>query len=89
MFNGYLAAKVGIPKLVVTLALFLAWRGVLQFALAGQPVNTSNYRVWARPDLRKPHPLWKWVFIIVVVSVGYTVLKSPSGRSGPRWLATA
>ena len=44
--NGYLVAKVGIPSFVVTLALFLAWQGVLQFALAGQPVNTSNYELW-------------------------------------------
>ena len=44
--NGYLVAKVGIPSFVVTLALFLAWQGVLQFALAGQPVNTSNYDLW-------------------------------------------
>ena len=44
--NGYLVAKIGIPSFVVTLALFLAWQGVLQFALAGQPVNTSNYALW-------------------------------------------
>ena len=31
---------------MVTLALFLAWQGVLQFALAGQPINTSNYNLW-------------------------------------------
>ncbi len=46
VFNGYLVAKVGIPSFVVTLALFLAWQGVLQFALDGQPVNTSNYSLW-------------------------------------------
>ena len=33
MGNGYLVAKVGIPSFVVTLALFLAWQGVLQFTL--------------------------------------------------------
>ena len=42
--NGYLVAKVGIPSFVVTLALFLAWQGVLQFVLSGQPINTSNYK---------------------------------------------
>jgi len=46
VFNGYLVAKVGIPSFVVTLALFLAWQGVLQFALAGQPINTSKYDFW-------------------------------------------
>src|SRR6185369_3941203 len=46
VLNGYLVAKVGIPSFVVTLALFLAWQGVLQFALIGQPINTSNYSLW-------------------------------------------
>ena len=40
VLNGYLVAKVGIPSFVVTLALFLAWQGVLQFVLSGQPINT-------------------------------------------------
>ena len=76
--NGYLVAKVGIPSFVVTLALFLAWQGVLQFALAGQPVNTSNYSLWHDLTYGNLTPFWSWVFIIVVVGgyIGYTVLKS-------------
>ncbi|WP_278258894.1 ATP-binding cassette domain-containing protein [Nocardioides convexus] len=50
--NGYLVAKVGIPSLVVTLALFLAWQGVVQFALQGQPINVSQFQAVARPHLR-------------------------------------
>ena len=45
VLNGYLVAKVGIPSFVVTLALFLAWQGVLQFALAASrstPPTTSS-----------------------------------------------
>jgi D-xylose transport system permease protein len=78
VFNGYLIAKVGIPSFVVTLALFLAWQGVLQFALNGQPVNTSNYELWHNLTYGNLSPLWSWIFVIVVVSgfIGYTVLKS-------------
>ena len=78
IFNGYLVAKVGIPSFVVTLALFLAWQGVLQFALAGQPVNTSNYDLWHNLTYGNLTPFWSWVFVIVVVGgyVGYTLLRS-------------
>jgi len=82
VFNGYLVAKVGIPSFVVTLALFLAWQGVLQFALAGQPVNTSNYELWHNLTYGNLSPFWSWVFIIVVVGgyIGYTVLKSVTAK---------
>ncbi len=78
VFDGYLVAKVGIPSFVVTLALFLAWQGVLQFALAGQPVNVSNYSLWHDLTYGNLSPLWSWIFIIVVVGgyVGYTVYTS-------------
>ena len=46
VFNGWLVAKIGIPSFIATLALFLAWQGIIQFALKGQPVNTSNYNLW-------------------------------------------
>jgi D-xylose transport system permease protein len=80
VFNGYLVAKVGIPSFVVTLALFLAWQGVLQFALNGQPVTISNYELWHNLTYGNLSPLWSWVFVIVVVVgyVAYTVLKSVS-----------
>jgi D-xylose transport system permease protein len=70
IFNGYLVAKVGIPSFVVTLALFLAWQGVLQFALNGQPVNTSNYKLWHDLTYGNLSILWSWVFAIVLI-VGY------------------
>ncbi len=76
--NGYLVAKVGIPSFVVTLALFLAWQGVLQFALQGQPVNTSNYNLWHDLTYGNLSVLWSWVFVIVVVGgyIAYTVFGS-------------
>jgi D-xylose transport system permease protein len=82
VLNGYLVAKVGIPSFVVTLALFLAWQGVLQFALAGQPVTTSNYSLWFDLTYGNLTPFWSWVFVVVVVGgyVGYTVLKSITAK---------
>jgi D-xylose transport system permease protein len=82
VFNGYMVAKVGIPSFVVTLALFLAWQGVLQFALHGQPIPTFKYNLWYKLAYGNLSPLWSWVFVIVTVAgfVGYTVLKSLSAQ---------
>jgi D-xylose transport system permease protein len=82
VLNGYLVAKVGIPSFVVTLALFLAWQGVLQFALNNQPVNTSNYALWHNLTYGNLSPLWSWIFVVVVVGgyVVYTVLKSVNAK---------
>ena len=76
--NGYLVAKVGIPSFVVTLALFLAWQGVLQFALSGQPVNTSNYRLWHDLTYGNLSLTWSWIFVVVVVGgyIAYSVFES-------------
>jgi D-xylose transport system permease protein len=78
VLNGFLVAKVGIPSFVATLALFLAWQGVLQFALQNQPVNTSNYNLWYKLAFGNLSPLWSWVFVIVVVGgfLAYTVWRS-------------
>ena len=82
VLNGYLVAKVGIPSFVVTLALFLAWQGVLQFSLNAQPINTSNYELWHNMTYGNLSPTWSWVFSIVVVSgyIAYTVLKSVTAK---------
>jgi D-xylose transport system permease protein len=78
VLNGYLVAKVGIPSFVVTLALFLAWQGVLQFALSGQPINTSNYSLWYNLANGNLSVTMSWVFTIVVVGayLAYTILTS-------------
>jgi len=70
VFNGYMVAVVGIPSFVVTLALFLAWQGVLQFVVSGVPVNTSNYKLWFDMAYGTLTVTWSWIFTIVVVG-GY------------------
>ncbi len=83
VLNGYLVAKVGIPSFVVTLALFLAWQGVLQFALNGQPINTSNYNLWHNLTYGTLSVTWSWIFVLVLVGgyLGYGVLKSIRAQS--------
>ena len=82
VLNGWLVAKVGIPSFVATLALFLAWQGVLQFALSGQPIQTSNYNLWYNLTAGNLSVLWSWVFMIVVVGgfIAYTVFTSVQAR---------
>ena len=78
VLNGYLVAKVGIPSFVVTLALFLAWQGVLQFVLSGQPINTSNYELWHDIAYGNLSPAWSWVFTIIVVGAATSPTRSSS-----------
>ena len=56
VLNGYLVAKVGIPSFVVTLALFLAWQGVLQFVAERPADQHVQLRAVAQHDLRQPQP---------------------------------
>ena len=72
IFVGWLVAVVGIPSFVVTLALFLAFQGVLLFALKSQPIGVNNYNLWYGLAHNNMTPAWSWVFTIVVV-VGYFV----------------
>ena len=65
-------ASVGIPSFIVTLALFLAFQGVLLFALKSQPIGVNNYNLWYGLAHDNMSPAWSWVFTIVVV-VGYFV----------------
>jgi len=78
ILNGYLVAKVGIPSFVVTLALFLAWQGVLQFALSGQPIGTTRYELWHDLTYGNLSVAMSWLFVGVLVGgyVVYTVLRS-------------
>ncbi|MDQ1695002.1 MAG: D-xylose transport system permease protein [Frankiaceae bacterium] len=72
IFVGWLVAGVGIPSFIVTLALFLAFQGVLLFALKSQPIGVNNYNLWYGLAHDNMTPLWSWVFTIVVVA-GYIV----------------
>ena len=78
IFIGWLVAAVGIPSFVVTLALFLAFQGVLLFALNSQPIGVNNYNIWYGLAHENMTPFWSWVFTIVVVTgyAAFTTLKS-------------
>jgi D-xylose transport system permease protein len=82
VLNGWLVAKVGIPSFVVTLALFLAWEGVTQFVLSGQPIRTSDFSLWYNLAYGNLSVLWSWVFTIVVVGgyIAYTVFTSINAK---------
>ena len=83
VLNGVLVAKVGIPSFVVTLALFLAWQGVLKYAITGQPINVSNYDFWDNLTQSNMSPAWSWVFSIVLVGgyLAYSIMKSLRARA--------
>ena len=78
IFVGWLVAAVGIPSFIVTLALFLAFQGVLLFALKSQPIGINNYDLWYGLAHENMTPFWSWVFTLVVVAgyLAFTVLKS-------------
>ncbi|WP_375490433.1 sugar ABC transporter permease [uncultured Jatrophihabitans sp.] len=85
--TGFLVAKVGIPSFIVTLALFLAWQGVVLFALNGNPINVTNYAFWHGLAYNNMSVFWSWVFSIVVAGgyLLYTLFKS--ARAQARGLA--
>jgi D-xylose transport system permease protein len=78
IFVGWLVASVGIPSFIVTLALFLAFQGILLFALNSQPIGVNNYNIWFGLAHDNMSPTWSWVFTIVVVVgyFGFTAVKS-------------
>jgi D-xylose transport system permease protein len=78
IFIGWLVGSVGIPSFIVTLALFLAFQGLLLFALKSQPIGINNYNLWFGLAHDNMSPIWSWVFTIVVVGgyFVYTLLKS-------------
>ena len=80
--TGFLVAKVGIPSFIVTLALFLAWQGVLLFVLNSQPIGTTKYNLWYNLANANLSVLWSWVFTIVVVAgyLAFTLWKSISAQ---------
>ena len=61
IFIGWLVADVGIPSFIVTLALFLAFQGVLLFALKSQPIGVNNYNFWYGLAHDNMSPVWSWV----------------------------
>jgi D-xylose transport system permease protein len=70
IFVGWLVGSVGIPSFIVTLALFLAFQGLLLFTLKSQPIGVNSYDLWYGLAHNNMSPVWSWVFTIVVVG-GY------------------
>ena len=83
IFTGAMVAKVGIPSFVVTLALFLAWQGLLLFELNSQPIATSGYAFWNGLANYNMSPFWSWVFVIVLVGsyFAFTAIKAARARA--------
>jgi len=81
-FTGFMVAKVNIPSFVVTLALFLAWQGVLLFALNSQSIGVTDFTLWNGLTQKNLSPMWSWIFTIVVLVgyIGYTAVKSLSAQ---------
>ncbi|MGN6245344.1 MAG: sugar ABC transporter permease [Motilibacteraceae bacterium] len=82
--TGALVARVGIPSFVVTLALFLAWQGVLlQLEGEGNAIAVRNFGLINALANKNVPPLWGWIiFLIAIVGyVGYTLFRSTRRRS--------
>ena len=80
---GTLVAKVGIPSFIVTLALFLAWQGIILFSLNSQPVDVTRYNFWYGLAHNNMAPIWGWLFYIATVGgyLAFTLAKATSRRS--------
>jgi D-xylose transport system permease protein len=78
ILNGLLVAKVGIPSFVVTLALFIAWGGVVKFGLKGQPIGTSTINFWHDLTYGNLTVAISWVFTLVLLAgyLAWTVFRS-------------
>ena len=78
IFIGWLVAVVGIPSFIATLALFLAWQGVLLFALRSQSHKVNGYKFWNGLANSTMSTTWSWVYTAVVVAgyLVYSVIRS-------------
>ncbi len=78
LFIGFLVARIGIPSFVVTLALFLAFQGLVLVIIGeGGNIRITSPVVLAIQNSNLP-PALGWVFYAIVVG-GY-LLASVSGR---------
>ncbi|HEV7204669.1 MAG TPA: ABC transporter permease [Jatrophihabitans sp.] len=83
LFIGLLVARVGIPSFIVTLALFLAFQGLLIFVLNSQPISISSRTFWNGLANYNMSPFWSWVYVIVLVGgyFAFTLVKSTRSRA--------
>ncbi|UQX90204.1 hypothetical protein M6D93_09440 [Jatrophihabitans telluris] len=80
---GFLVARVGIPSFIVTLALFLAWQGVLlKFIGTGAAIPTRNSNLVDKIDNGYMAVALAWVLWIVAMAIylAYTGYRSISRR---------
>ena len=80
---GFLVARVGIPSFIVTLALFLAWQGVLlKFIGEGSAIPVRNFNLVINIDNGYMAVGFAWGLWAVglLVYVGYTAYRSISRR---------
>lgn len=80
-FTGYLVARVGIPSFVVTLALFLAWQGLLlKIAKEGGTISVDD-KFLATIGTASMNPTLGWIlFLMVVAGFGGGSLLSRASR---------
>ncbi len=84
VLTGLLVANVGIPSFVVTLALFIAWQGVLlQFIKNGASIPTRNFGFINGFANKNVAPWLGWTFFVVLAGayVGFTVFRSVRRRA--------
>jgi D-xylose transport system permease protein len=83
LLTGFLVARVGIPSFVVTLALFLAWQGVLlKFLGEGGALNVARFdKVFGLAN-ENFSPAQGWALLVVLLGgyLGYTIWRSISRR---------
>jgi D-xylose transport system permease protein len=73
LLTGFLVSRIGIPSFVVTLALFLAWQGViLQFIGDGGTLSLQNDTLFAVANGNLP-PWASWV-LFVLAGGGYAAV---------------
>lgn len=81
---GFLVARIGIPSFVVTLALFLAWQGVLlQLIGLGSAVPVRQFDLINKIENQNMSPTWSWILWLVAVGgyAAYTVIRSIRRRA--------
>jgi D-xylose transport system permease protein len=81
---GFLVARVGIPSFIVTLALFLAWQGVLLlFIGTGAAIPTRQYKLVNNIENGNLSVTLAWILWAVAVGgyAAYTIVRSVRRRA--------
>lgn len=80
--NAVLVARVGIPSLVVTLAMLIGFRGVARILVKDQ--SMGNFPQWVTDLGQKgflgPIPLSLWLFLVFAVLLGVLLHRTGFGR---------